>query len=956
MFVWQGGKMDTLEFFRRVLPEDGVYCVFVKDSGGKQQSFPSTLEELARTVTSLNDEGRNVYYCISSLKDAGNRKGPNVRVTKTLALDIDCGEGKPYPSQREGLQALLAFLQKVRLPDPMIVSSGNGLHVYWPLTRELPPTEWKPLANAFKECLKANGFAHDPNVPADIVRVLRPIGTTNPKGNKPVKLLVDRPAVDPDDMRGHLASYYGLTKAAVAGVQKSSLLDSLAVKQDFPPALAAVVAKKCAQVGWAVAHQDRVDEPLWYALMGVAAHCVEPEVVANDWSREHPGYSESATLAKLDQWRSNTTGPATCAKFLELRPGGCAGCPFAGKIGSPVRLGVRYEEVDTSDAAPSSAATEVPVPWPFKRTSSGMKLELDGTDVDVCRFDIYPVSYGRDDTLGYEVVRYKWNRKHVGWSDLVLRQGYLADGIYREFVGALADQGIVLPGRKQTEYFQMMLRSYMDQLRELRTMTNLYASMGWKDDYKTFVWGDTLLRVDDQGGVTRDEIKLAGLGGRTSGQMFRSSGSMDAWTQMTGLLPKGELNCHMFSIGIGLASVLYSLSGLKGITVSLCGPTGGGKSLAQLMQQSLWGDPEKLHFQSKYTSNAMFTRLGTFANLPVTIDEMTVMPDKEVGDFLYMVSQGRDKARLTRAAEEREAKEWGLIVTGSTNRSLASKLAMSGMETDAQMARLMELHVEPSPLFQKSPEIGRKLHALITSNFGHVGPAFVENLMALGVENVKVLAREAPGRMRQRYNVKFSGEERFWEQLLAMVDLALKLAHEWGLVAFRQHECMRWALGQITNMRETIVESREDAFDLIGAYLNDYADSTVKVMHTHGERPIVDHSRIPRGGVFARVDVVRKSQTSPFDSGLLLLERTEFRKWLAKRGADYKRFMQELAEAGVDATPRSKKALLGKHTPIQLTQSYVIGVNLSHSRMRGLLDEAEQDMLDLTLNQLKVVK
>ncbi len=95
-------------------------------------------------------------------------------------------------------------------------------------------------------------------------------------------------------------------------------------------------------------------------------------------------------------------------------------------------------------------AAVVPVPKPFKRTTDGMKMVIEETDIDVCKFDLYPVGYGKDEGLGYEVVRFMWNRPHVGWTELVMRQANLAQGS-RDFSTTIADQGILLFNKSQTE-------------------------------------------------------------------------------------------------------------------------------------------------------------------------------------------------------------------------------------------------------------------------------------------------------------------------------------------------------------------------------------------------------------------------------------------------------------------------------------------------------------------------
>lgn len=946
--------MTTLEFLQRVLPAEGVYCALYIENGTARQSFHDSVGELRERVEELRLASKNVYYAIAAFKD-NKRAKSNVRRLKTFALDLDCKEDKGYPNKKAAAQALQKFVSELKLPMPMIVSSGNGLHVYWVLERELEVDEWTPIATALKQAAIQRGFEQDWAVPSDSARVLRPVGTINPIGGKLVEVLLDSPPVDPDLFFNLLVEYQ--TPVALPGKKltaPSGLLAAMSVDYEYPPATASVVTAKCQQIGWGVDNQDKVEEPFWYAMMGVAAYCSNPEDTAKNWSKNHPDYSEQATLIKLKQWEDAATGPATCSKFESLRPKGCSGCKVGGNIGTPARLGANHREVDTSQDAPSGAITEIDIPKPFKRTQYGIKRVVDETDIDVCSFDLYPVSYGRDEIMGYETCRFKWHRPHEGWQDLVLRQAHLADGTYRDFITAIADQGVVLENKKQTEYFQMMLRSYMNELRKVRAMTNLYATMGWKDEYKIFVLGDTLYKRTTDGSVSEESIRLAGAGQRPANDMFGERGQASTWTNMTNVLPKADLNAHMFAIGVSLASPLLAFTGLNGMTVSLFGDTGGGKSLAQLMAQSVFGDPTKLHFQAKYTQNTLFSRFGLYSNLPVTIDETTLMPDREVGDFLYWVSQGRDKARLNRNAEERESKTWSTFCMVSTNKSMSGKLIASGLDTDAQMARLLELQVPCTSLFSESSAVGRKLYKLVTDNYGHIGRAFVKKLVEIGEAGIHALIAEATHKFNSRYGVKFTGQERYWEQVLILTDLALRLAHSWGLIKYTPEQCIKWATAQLPMLRKSIADNQIDAFDLIAEYINEQAAETVRVMHTMGDsKPIMDFARVPRGSIHVRIDVYRKNVAQMFDSGTVMLSSTHFRKWLSSKGGDWHSLVSSLNTENANATPKSKKFSLGKHTPIQLPQSYVLGINLSHPRMQALLDQADEELSDLTLGSLQ---
>ena len=943
--------MDTLTFLQRVLPSEGFYVTTViNNDPPPRQGFFGTVDELAKAVTGLDQRGDNTYYAVSSFAQKGKRRQDNVLLTKVLFFDVDCGEGKPYADWKEGLKALAAFVQTAKLPKPMVIFSGNGLHVYWVLTEALPPDDWKPLAEGLKAKAKEHDFWVDLGITADNARILRPVGTRNPKNGKEVRLLIDAPDVAVADLRELLLAR--INKASSTTVSKLS--QALVVPNTLPPSNATVVAAKCQQIGWAVKHQSEVPEPMWYSLLGVAAYCEDPEATAIAWSEHHPQYDANQTLQKLARWKAVTTGPTTCAKFDTDRPGGCKGCKFKDKIGTPARLGVHYQAVATAQDAPDKAANEVDIPAPFKRTVDGIKMTIDESDIDICKFDIYPVSYGKDETLGYETVRYHWKRPHVGWQELVLRQAYLAEGS-REFPGALGDQGIVLNSKTQTGYFQYMLRAYMEELRQKRTMTNLYATMGWKENFTQFVIGDKILRRELDGTVTEDSVTLASGSQRIGNELYGTGGSASEWTEFTTILDRANLPAHMFAVCVSLSSPMYAFTGLKGLTISLYGPTGGGKTLAQLWMQSVWGSPERLHFSAKFTQASLFSRMGLYSNMPMTIDEATMMADKDVGDFLYWVSQGRDKARLNRNSEERDAKTFAMPVTVSTNKSMQAKLIASGMETDAQLARLLEVSVAPNPMFLKDSYAGRKIYGFVNTNYGHAGPELIKHLLALGPDGVRAMLAEAETTFRRKYRCKFSGEERYMEQAIVLADLAGRLANEAGLIKFDHTKGIEWVLAQIGSIRRALEENKKDSFDFLSEYLNEFTDKSVVVMFNGEKTPIVDNSRLPRGSVFIRYELYRKNVGQYFDHGTVMLNRTHFRRWLASAGGDYRTFMKDLASENVDATPKSQKAYLTRDTPIKTGQSYVVGVNLNHPRMQGILDKANDDTDNLAYGKLKLL-
>ena len=938
--------MDTLEFLRHVLPSEGVYVsIVINDGDYPRQKFYNNINDLSTACLSLSAGGNNVYYAVASFNDKqGGRKQDNVRKIKAFFHDVDCGADKPFLTWKEGLVALGEFVAKTNLPRPMIVRSGNGLHAYWVLDRDYSPEEWQPVANRFKALTIQSEFKVDPAVPADSARVLRAIKTVNPKGGHEVKLLMPADVVTLDEMDAAISAC-GVPKrpVAVKPVQQkpvSKLLDAMRVQQEYPPADPDVIVSKCAQLKWATTNQKDVSEPMWYSVIGVAAFCENPEETAKLWSHLHPTYDEAETIRKVMQWKTKATGPTLCSHFDTERPDGCKGCIFKDKISSPVRLSVKHAEVEVAADAPDELATQVEVPWPFKRTATGMKMTINDVDTDVCKFDIYPVGYGRDEILGYETVRYKWKRPHAGWQPLTFRQAYLTEGS-REFAGAIADQGIVLDNKKQTESFQRMLRSYMDNLRQMRSMTNLYASMGWKAEHSQFLIGNTIYKRDDQNVVTSEEVTFASQTQRTIEPMFVERGSLEDWVNFTAILDTAQLFPHMFALLVSMSAVLYEFTGLKGLTINLYGPTGSGKTLAQLLQQSVWGDPAKLHYAANFTTNALYSRMGLYNNLPVTIDETTIMQAKDVGAFLYSVSQGHEKARLTRTAEERAGKTWSTVVTTSSNRSFSSALMAAGMETDAQMARLLEITVYPNKLFTRSSDAGKMIHDFLMGNHGTVGRKLVEHFVSFTPDELRQQLAEHKEAFKKKYGTSFTGSERYWEQCIFLADFAGKTAVNLGLIRFDYTKGIEYILQQLGALRKNVMETSTDSFDLITDYINIHSGQTVTVMHTGTNKPSADSTRMPRNELHVRFDLYRQTIADPFDRGVVLFDRRHFRTWLAGRGGDFRTIMRELTAAGVNATPQSEKAFLGKDTNIKLGQQYVVGISLNHERLIGVLNDAD---------------
>ena len=211
---------ETKHFLGRILPEEGIYQATIIIDGRARNIPCDSIAKLAEEVLKRDQLGQNVFHACADYKDRSSRKADNAKSMNSFWADLDCGPekaktGAGYETKVDGLNALRAFCGAVGLPRPMIVDSGGGLHVYWPLKETISAEHWKVIADKLKRATKAFGFLADQSRTADAASVLRPVGTYNRKYEQPrlVALLRDAASdVDPDGFEAALDRFLAKSK------------------------------------------------------------------------------------------------------------------------------------------------------------------------------------------------------------------------------------------------------------------------------------------------------------------------------------------------------------------------------------------------------------------------------------------------------------------------------------------------------------------------------------------------------------------------------------------------------------------------------------------------------------------------------------------------------------------------------------------------------------------------
>jgi len=967
--------MDAIYLLQRVLPsaDYGTYVAntqYTKAGTTDKVVFNTsfdTIESLQEFSERSSRQGSTAYFALGTFannmvldektgKIRCKRKASMAQAFKTLAIDIDCGDNKPYLTQREGLVALRQFMADSGMPLPIIVSSGHGLHAYWALTEAIDCATWTRTSTSLRELTILKGLKIDESKVCDPAMVLRPLGTTNWKGEGiPVKLLVDSIDYTP----ASLMAAIGTVKAprplpAGTFAQTDALMDSTAGMGELEPADIEPIIRRCQQMQLLTFGRGiNCSEPQWRAVVGgIDNYCKDGVEHAMHHSSGHPDFTPSKTIEKMENWKNGCTGAASCAHFESVNPSGCRDCVYIDKIKSPISLGYAAPEslpslLDMPDLPDTEAIAlaittrtpSIPAPDRFIRSTAGVyKVVEDGVAAMLCAYDMFPVLIIYDSALGYEEAVWLWNKPHCGYIEMRVRLAHIFNEGTNDLITTLSNNGCMVATKVNQNGIAMYMRAYMQSLQQAQAHKELYKTMGWKPD-GSFILGTTEIK-DTPTGLAATEVGISKtLLDRGMDKAFTCKGDPALWTKWTKIFNHKELKLHGFTLGAAFAAPLIRFTALHGYCLSLVGESGSGKSTMQRMINSVYGNPQRLEMKKSDTQMAIVSRMEQVAHLPVTIDECTQIDPLLLVDFVYWGSQGCDKHRFTDTGEKGF---WALPVVLSSNKSLRDKLIIAQPDDTAASMRLMEFAFPHNSVFDGSQDFGRQLAYMVQDNHGYIGRTYLAYLVELGDAEISRRWDKAITSFEARYDCKFGGAERYWELCMVVQDFGLELAAEAGLIDYDYKVCTQAALDQLRLQRTIVHDSQLNPYDMVASFVNSNLHAAVNVTYNFEGKGTANLDQ-PLRECFIRRELY-KDKAGVVRHGYLYFDRSIFRKWLHTNKWDYKKIFDTLYSEGALYSPnKSDKISMGKDTPMRLGQVPVLGLRLSHAMLTHMLRDGIED-------------
>lgn len=835
--------MSPSDFLHAVLPTAGIYCL-VSIGSRVQQAFFQDIDTLIEAGVAHDAKHSNVYFATASFTETGSRTADNALYQRSLFLDLDC-KTTQYASKKDALLALDGFIAATNLPVPWIVSSGNGLHVYWTFTENIPVLVWKPVAERFKRLCSKHKFLIDTAVTGDIARILRIPGTHNwkdPENPKSVEVRVSSTPVDFDwfaahvkeEVNGHDLVDAGAVEALIPGQRLKSDPNAVSMKiaESSTVRFKDIIKRTaqgsgCAQLAYYVDHASEDGmEPLWRAMLSLTKYCTDADEASTKLSDMHP-YEPSRMREKLRLIK----GPYACTAIDSLNPGVCSRCPHWGKITNPLILGRKITEAPTEeqtvqhDSIPQITYSRPAAPWGFFYGAKGgvfAKIPKEFSDGDVQDEEkcVVPYDVFVADTMrsGNDGSIHLVASRPSGMLDVVMPSKSLVSK--DETLKFLAQHNVVAATGQDARFYHYIRASAGDMLHS-RIERNMPDTFGWQPD------GSFVLNNKQ---ISNNEVRVVPMSPELVNLVANTTpaGTLDGWRNVVNLFIAKKKHDILFSMLTGFGSPLMEFTGHNGVAIHVQSHTSGtGKTVSLMLAASVFGHPVRSFVSIQSSVLATIHRMGLQNSIVVPIDEVTTKTrnttEGAVGwakEFLLAVTQGKGKERIDGATikERRNITQWKLLALLSSNTSIIDGLTSSTTTTEGEINRILEIEMH-DPL-----DLTREEEALVGTlldNYGYAGYQFMR-WVCNNKDTTRTIVQQVGDELQKIFNA--TGTERFWMAgITSIISAAILVGPKYAnIIQLPVNGLINFSYQLVQKMRVATKTNTRTANDILNTFVREY--------------------------------------------------------------------------------------------------------------------------------------
>ena len=932
--------METNIFLKSVLADDGLYALLALRSSdnGRIQKFYPTIGHLIEGAVAFDEKGYDSYFGLATCDKDGSRKADNMKELKSFFLDLDCGPSKDYANQSDALDALRKFCDKLKLPNPLKINSGRGVHVYWRLTESVGKENWLPIATRLKALCAKHNLLADVSVTADVCRVLRVPTTHNHKTDPPTEVTFFGfdvpPLVDFDEFAELLGDDPIDIPRRYVPSEDSFPSDRENVFADI---ITKTKAKKgCAQIKNIIKNQQDISEPLWRAGLSIAKYCVDGDEATHIVSRHHSDYTQEDTNRKVEAIK----GPYLCNTFDDYSPNICKDCSHWGKIKSPIVIGQRIKEATEEDNIVEAPAVNLPnsptntyviPPYPnpyFRGANGGVYVRTRNADGDpdekvIYHNDLYVVRRLRDVEIGEAVVM----RLHLpkdGVREFTLPLTAVTSR--EEFRKYMSMQGVAVT---RMDDIMQYTTTWVNNLQANSVADEAHRQFGWTgDECKSFIVGNQE--------IFKDKVEFNPPSTQTAALFpsFEPRGTMEAWKEALNFYNKDGFELHQFVVGTSFGSPLMHFLPINCAALHIYSKDSGvGKTTAMAAAVSVWGRPDDLIIHERDTFNTKMNRGEIYHSLPLYMDELTNTSGRELSNIAYQLTGGRQRGRMASGSntERHRGEAWSLLAVTTGNTSIIERISIIKAMPKAEAQRILECRVKK--IHFETKEETDLFSASIEENYGHAGKEYMQYIMN-NLSAVKTLLAQVQQRVDK--SAGLTAENRFWSVLVSTTITGLLIAKQLGLVDYDSEKVYRWGVAQLKENKRQVSDMNISVEEILNDFIHEHWSNVLWIKSTDDLRKqhdidndsLIIPEAVPRGKLVARYET---------DLKRAYLLPKPLKAWCGEQQINYNSFIHDLTTK-LKAT--KSKMRLSKGTHMNLPPTDVIIVDCSVEKLDGNTEEA----------------
>lgn len=282
----------------------------------------------------------------------------------------------------------------------------------------------------------------------------------------------------------------------------------------------------------------------------------------------------------------------------------------------------------------------------------------------VCYHPILPIEKYKNIEDGTEKIKIGFYKEDV-WNYMTIEKSLISSS---QSIVKLSDYGISVTS-ENAKYLVKYLAEIENLNKDLINTNISTSKLGWIED--------VLMPYSDKYEFDNDkdvpDVK----------EKFGESGKLQDWIEFFKERRKYNSISRIVMAG-AVASILLKRIKQSGFTLHIYGESEYGKTVACMVGQSIFGNPEQnggkgIGINFNFTSAGLEYRLGAYNNIPLFINEMQHQKDaKDYDKILFLVAEGKGKSKSTKNGGIARENYWNNIVITNGEKNIIKTNSNAG--------------------------------------------------------------------------------------------------------------------------------------------------------------------------------------------------------------------------------------------------------------------------------------